>query len=280
MTPSLPTFCIASASILPVSGSPPAAIVPTLRTSSGFSRLTALESRLSSAMIVSTALSMPRLMAIGLAPAVTFLRPSSKIASASTVAVVVPSPATSFVFEATSFTIWAPMFSYGSLSSISLATVTPSTLTIGAPHFFSRSTARPRGPSVTLTARASCFTPRRIASRASWSNAILLADMASPSIFRYGLLADHGKDFALAEDEVFLPVDLHVGSGKPAEEDAIALLHFERLHFAVLEHASGADGHDRALLGLVLGGVGEKDAAGGLLLRLAPFDDDLIAQRL
>src|SRR5688572_28899739 len=71
------------------------------------------------------------------------------------------------------------MFSKGSLSSISLATVTPSTETIGAPHFFSRSTARPRGPRVTLTARASCLTPRRIASRASWSNAILFAVIGS-----------------------------------------------------------------------------------------------------
>src|SRR6185503_17209945 len=151
---------------------------------------------------------------------------------------------------------------------------------MGAPHFFSRSTARPRGPSVTLTARASCFTPRRIASRASWSNAILLAAMASPSIFRFGLLADHGKDFALAQDEQIFPVDLHFGSGVPAEEDFVALLHFERLHFAVLEHAPGADGDHGAFLGLVLGRVRDKDAAGGLLLRLAPFDDDLIAQRL
>jgi hypothetical protein len=36
---------------------------------------------------------MPRLMPTGLAPEVTFFKPSSKIASASTVAVVVPSPA-------------------------------------------------------------------------------------------------------------------------------------------------------------------------------------------
>src|SRR5436190_11355457 len=151
---------------------------------------------------------------------------------------------------------------------------------MGAPHFFSRSTARPRGPRVTLTARASCFTPRRMASRASWSNAILLAAMASPSIFRVELLADHRENFALAQDEVFFPVDFHVGTGEPAEEDAVALLHFERLHFAVLEHAPGADGNHGAFLGLVLRGVGEKDAAGGLLLRLAPLDDDLIAQGL
>ena len=42
---------------------------------------------------------------IGLAPAVTFLRPTLMIACARTVAVVVPSPAWSLVFEATSLTI-------------------------------------------------------------------------------------------------------------------------------------------------------------------------------
>jgi hypothetical protein len=71
---------------------------------------------------VATAFSMPSLSDIGLTPAVTFLRPSRRIAWASTVAVVVPSPATSEVLEATSRTMRAPRFSIGSLSSISLAT--------------------------------------------------------------------------------------------------------------------------------------------------------------
>ena len=59
----------------------------------------------------STAFSMPRLSAIGLAPAATLRRPSRTIAWASTVAVVVPSPATSSVFLATSLTSSAPIFS-------------------------------------------------------------------------------------------------------------------------------------------------------------------------
>jgi hypothetical protein len=84
------------------------------------------------------------------------------MAWASTVAVVVPSPATSLVFDATSRTIWAPMFSRGSLSSISLATVTPSLVMIGDPNFLSRTTFRPLGPRVTFTASASRLTPRRI----------------------------------------------------------------------------------------------------------------------
>ena len=102
-----------------------------------------------------------------MAPAVTFLSPSSKMASASTVAVVVPSPATSLVFEATSRTRRAPMFSYLSLRSISFATVTPSLVTVGAPQLFSRITLRPRGPRVILTARARVLTPLRMPSRAS-----------------------------------------------------------------------------------------------------------------
>src|SRR5262249_21358345 len=144
---------------------------------------------------------------------------------------------------------------------------------------FSRSTARPRGPRVTLTARASCFTPRRMASRASWSNAILLAAIFSPSFSCSGLLADHREDLALAEDEEFLAVQLHFRSREAAEEDAVALLDLEGLDLAVVQDAAGADGDDRALLGLVLGRVGKKNAAGRLLLGLAPLDHDLIAQR-
>ena len=110
---------------------------------------------------------MPSLSDIGLAPAVTFFMPSRSSAWASTVAVVVPSPATSEVFEATSRTMRAPRFSIGSLSSISFATVTPSLVMTGEPNFLSRMTLRPRGPRVTLTASASALTPRSTAARAS-----------------------------------------------------------------------------------------------------------------
>ena len=75
-----------------------------------------------------------------------------KIAWASTVAVVVPSPALSLVFDATSRTICAPMFSSLPWSSISLATVTPSLVMTGEPQLFSMTTLRPLGPRVTFTA--------------------------------------------------------------------------------------------------------------------------------
>jgi len=48
---------------------------------------------------------------------------------------LVPSPATSLVFEATSRTSCAPTFSSGSFRSISLATVTPSLVMVGEPKF-------------------------------------------------------------------------------------------------------------------------------------------------
>src|SRR5713101_4258845 len=168
MTPSLPTFSIASAIRLPIVLSLFEAIVATWVIS--FLSLVDLESFFSSSVTASTAASMPRLSAIGLAPAVTLRRPSRKIACARTVAVVVPSPATSEVFEATSRTIWAPMFSYLSFSSISLATVTPSLVIVGLPNFLSMTTLRPFGPSVAFTAAAMMLTPLSSALRASSSN--------------------------------------------------------------------------------------------------------------
>jgi len=102
------------------------------------------------------------------------------MAWARTVAVVVPSPATSSVFLATSLTSSAPIFSYGSSSSISLAMLTPSLVMVGAPHFFSSTTLRPLGPRVTFTASASWFMPRSRPRRASSSNAIILAIRRCP----------------------------------------------------------------------------------------------------
>src|SRR5215469_8093076 len=168
ITPSLPTFFIASARNCPISASPLAEIVPTWAISSF--EVTFLEFFCRSATMASTAKLTPRLRSIGFMPAATALAPSLTIAWASTVAVVVPSPAMSDVLLATSRTIWAPMFSNLSESSISLATVTPSLVMRGAPKDLSRTTLRPLGPSVTRTAFARMSTPRSIFSRASTEN--------------------------------------------------------------------------------------------------------------
>ena len=68
----------------------------------------------------------------------------------------------------------------GSSSSISLAMETPSLVIVGAPHFFSRTTLRPLGPRVILTALASWSIPRSRARRASSSNVMILAAMLPP----------------------------------------------------------------------------------------------------
>ena len=131
ITPSLPTLRIASAIISPISLSPLAEIVPIWVISASVE--TFFERLFRSATTASTAMSTPRFRSIGFIPAATALTPSRTIAWASTVAVVVPSPAWSLVFEATSLTICAPIFSNLSESSISLATVTPSLVMRGAP---------------------------------------------------------------------------------------------------------------------------------------------------
>ena len=119
------------------------------------------------ATAAATALSIPRLRSSGLAPAATFFRPSLRMACARTVAVVVPSPASSAVLLATLRTSWAPAFWKASSSSISLATLTPSFVMRGAPNFLSMTTLRPFGPRVTLTAFAKASAPAWSSSRAS-----------------------------------------------------------------------------------------------------------------
>ena len=73
ITPSLPTLSIASAMIRPMASSWFAEMVPTWAI---IGPVTGLDIFLSSLVIASTALSMPRLSAMGLAPAVTFFAPS------------------------------------------------------------------------------------------------------------------------------------------------------------------------------------------------------------
>src|SRR6516225_703795 len=132
------------------------------------------------------------------------------MARLSTVAVVVPSPATSEVLEATSLTIWAPMFSNLSSSSISLATVTPSLVTVGAPRLFSKTTFRPLGPRVTITASARMFTPRSTLSRASPANltsfaAMFLGSLDESQNQRFSPF-DHAENVALPDDQMLLAV--------------------------------------------------------------------------
>src|SRR5712664_2388885 len=272
MTPSLPTFSIASAIRLPIVLSLFEAIVATWAIS--FLSFVDFETFFSSSTTASTAASMPRLSAIGLAPAVTLRSPSRKMAWARTVAVVVPSPAMSEVFEATSFSIWAPMSSYGSFSSISLATVTPSLVIVGLPNFLSMTTLRPFGPSVAFTASAMMLMPRSSAARASSSNLSCFGMARVPSF-----LLENGEDIFLAHDQVLLVIELHLGAGVLPEQDLVPGLHVERAHLTLVGDLAVADGDHLALLRLLLGRVGDDDPAFLGLFLLEPLHQKPIVQR-
>src|SRR5208283_1094807 len=255
ITPSLPTFFIASARKRPISASPLAEIVPTWAISS--LEVTFLEFFCRSA----TARSTPRLRSIGFMPAATPLDPSRTIAWASTVAVVVPSPAWSEVFDATSRTIWAPIFSNLSSSSISLATVTPSLVTVGAPKLFSNTTFRPLGPSVTVTASARILTPLRIFSRDSCPKRSIFAGMILlPLLYlrfhRIGwdslasgpkCLLDDSQDVILAQDQQVFALVLELAARVFAEQDLVAGFHLDRDKLAVVAIFTLADGDNLAL---------------------------------
>src|SRR5256885_15651667 len=258
MTPSLPTLSIASAMVLPMEKSALAEIAPTCEIS-----LLVVHGLLiffSSATIPMTALSMPRFKSIGFMPAATYFMPSAMIDCASTVAVVVPSPATSDVLEATSLTICAPMFSNLSLSSISFATETPSLVIVGAPKLRSRTTLRPLGPRVTLTAFERILTPFTILLRTfSPKRTSLAAMIESPDAIRLIRLGDDADDVVFAHVQQVLAFQLEFLARVFAEEDAFADLDPHGDHFAVVVGLAGAAGHDFTDRRLFRGGVWNDD---------------------
>src|SRR5829696_6029725 len=202
--------------------------LPTWATSSD--DFTFLERRSMSLTTSATAKSTPRLRSIGFMPAATDFAPSRTIEAASTVAVVVPSPATLLDFEATSRTIWAPMFSNLSWSSISLATVTPSLVIRGAPKDLSSTTFDP------------------------W-------DRGSGGLAGGRRQGDDAHDVALLHDQEILAIDAHFGARPFSEQDPIAGLHFERDDLAALVASTRPGDDDLAFLRLFLCGIGDDDAA-------------------
>src|SRR5690242_1096519 len=232
---------------------------------------------------------MPRLRSIGFMPAATALAPSRTIAWASTVAVVVPSPATSLFLLATSRTICAPMFSNLSASSISLATVTPSFVMRGAPKLLSSTTLRPFGPSVTFTASARISTPRSMRWRASPPNRTSLAAIClyfplsrwaglGRLVLRCGGALDNAHDVGLLHDQQLLAVELDLGARPFAEQDAIAFPHVQGHELALLVAGARTHGDHLALHRLLLRRVGDENATRGLLLGIEATDHDPVMQ--
>src|ERR671918_1623643 len=170
---------------------------------------------------------------------------------------------------------------------MSRATVTPSLVIVGAPHFFSKTTLRPLGPSVTLTASASLLTPLSSLRRASSWNFSCFAICAKASFaLRYvralarGLLLDDGQDVAGRQDEVLLATELDLGAAVLGVHDGVTLADVEWDALTLVGDATWADRNDRALLGLLLGGVRDDQATGCRLLGLVGLNDDAVLQGL
>src|SRR4051794_10136534 len=197
------------------------------------------------------------------------------------------------------------MFSHGSSSSTSLAIVTPSFVIVGAPHFLSMTTLRPRGPSVTFTALARASTPRSRARRAESSNSRVLAIRKVPYLYdvrpeqrarsrpfgaevssqgaerRASSALDDGEDVAGGEDEELLAAVLDLGAAVLAVEDRVADLDVERDPLlALVVEAAGTDRDDLALLGLLLRGVRDDQTGGRRLLCVERLDDDPVLEGL
>ena len=168
ITPSLPTFSMASATISPIASSLWAEMAATCAFS--LRVVTGRDIAFNASMAALAARSRPRFRSMALAPAATLRTPSANMACARMVEPDVPSPTTSPVRSAAWRSIWAPRFSSGSLSSSSLAMVTPSLQTSGGPHFLWIRTDLDFGPSVTRMASASCVAPRSTFSRAAERN--------------------------------------------------------------------------------------------------------------
>src|SRR5690606_7867700 len=136
----------------------------------------------------------------------------------------------------------------------------------------SRTTLRPLGPRVTLTASASVSTPRWMPSRASWSNAMSLAIRCDYP----RLLFDDREQVTSGQEKVLFAVVLQLGAAVLGEDDGVALLDVDSDALALLVGAARAHSDDGGLLRLLLGGVRDDQAGSGGGLGLDDLDQDLV----
>src|SRR5262249_8832546 len=84
---------------------------------------------------------------------------------------------------------------------------------------------------------------------------------------------------AFLHDQVLDAVELDLGAGPLAEQDAVTSLDVERHERALLVTGARANGHDFAFHRLFLGGVRNDDAALGLAFFLDSLDHDAVVKR-
>src|SRR3954468_19371809 len=156
------------------------------------------------------------------------------------------------------------MFSSASESSISLATVTPSLVTVGDPNFLSMTTFLPLGPRVTFTASASWSTPRLSLDRASVLKRSSL-DAMSHDLLKFRrvscelhsarlVLADLGQNVGGLDDDDFVTTELERGAAVFPVDHHIAHLEIHGDPAALFDPA-GSDRDHFTLGRLFLGRV-------------------------
>src|SRR3954447_12084459 len=121
--------------------------------------------------------------------------------------------------------------------------------------------------------------PFSIRSRASTANFTSLAAMSrSPPCcsVRSPRGLDDAQQVGLLHDQIFFIVDPDLGARPFAEQHPIPRLDIEPLDLAALVSGTRTDGDDLTLLRLLLGGVWDDDAAGGLAFLLDAADHDAI----
>src|SRR5712692_2417150 len=92
------------------------------------------------------------------------------------------------------------------------------------------------------------------------------------------LSADDSEDLLFADDHVLDIVDLDLGADVLADEDTVARLDVKRNPLPVVVETARSNGDDLPLEGLLLGRVGDGDAALRLLLGLDSLDQDTVVE--
>src|SRR6266851_5596634 len=258
MTPSLPTFFIASASMRPISLSPFAEIVPTWAISSLVE--TFFERLAISATTADTARSMPRRRSIGFMPAATARTPSRTSAWARIVAVVVPSPASVLVRLDLLDHLGAHVLEL--VGELDL-------LGDGYPVL-----GDPRCAVGSFEDHVAALRPERHANRIGQS-----VDAAQHALARVAtqanvfcshdycplLFGDDAHDVGFFHNDQVFAVELDLVARPFAKQHPVAGLHIERMDLAVVAADTRPDSHDFALGRLFACGIRDQDAAGALL---------------
>src|SRR3954447_13067958 len=93
-------------------------------------------------------------------------------------------------------------------------------------------------------------------------------------------LGDLGQHVTCGQEQVLLAAVLDLGAAVLGVDDDIAFNDINRNPLTVVVVTTRSDGQDLALLGLLLGGVGDDDAGRGRRLGLIGLNEDLVLERL